>query len=151
MTTIWFIFAIVLLILEVVMGLTIVLLFSSIAAFFVGVLLYTDIGSQNDFISQFTVFFMLTAFLTFAFWHPLKKLTTKKRRDIHDQPLHNIVGQEVIVEGKELTLGEVGQVRWSGTIVRAMLKEDSSKQSYEAGTVMEVIDVKGNVFIVKEK
>lgn len=150
MTTIWFIFAIVLLILEVVMGFTIVLLFSSVSAFFVGALLYAGVGGQDDWISQFTVFFMLTAFFTLALWKPLKKLTGSKRGDIHDQPLHNIVGQDVMVVGEALVPGKEGKVRWSGTTVRAVLFEGVD-QRFEVDEVLVVVDVKGNIFIVNKK
>ena len=132
------------------MGFTIVLLFSSVSAICVGVLLYAGIGEQHDWISQFTVFFMLTAFFTLALWRPLKRLTGGKRADIHDQPLHNIVGQDVVVVGNALVPGKEGQVRWSGTIVRAMLAEGVN-QEFQVDAVLVVVDVKGNIFIINKK
>lgn len=145
----WLILAVLLIILEVSLGFTIVLFFSGLAAFSVSILLYMNVISSQEVISQFAVFFVATAFWGVILWKPLKKIV----KDISRNPdqYKNIIGEDCIVEDVKITRDRPGTVKWSGTLVRASIDQSNKRDEVFKDDVLVITNIVDNIFIIKDK
>jgi inner membrane protein len=141
----WFLLGLVLIVLEVVMGFTIVLLFTSLAAFTVGFIMYWKFMVFEGIYWQFAAFFALTVIWALILWKPLKRL--KERNSKHGN-VQNFVGQSVEVIDADLTKINPGNAKWSGTIVKAIIHPDFREEKLPVGTIAKIVDVRDNVFVV---
>ncbi len=144
----WLILAVLLMVLEVVLGFTVVLFFSGLACFTVAALIYFGYIELNSIVAQFAAFFLATTIWTIVLWKPFRTLVKKLYNS--DATATNILGQEAIIANGPLRAGKIGLVAWSGTVVKAKLDTNSKHRTLEAGTTVIVIAIKDNIFIVKE-
>lgn len=122
-------------------------LFSGLGAVIVGSALYCGWIENGDYVLQFIVFFVATAVWAYALWKPLQKFHAGKRSSAY----RNIVGDTAYVGSSGIDRKNGGEVTWSGTIMRAELVAGSASDKAEAGSQVEVVDVKGATLIVKIK
>ncbi len=141
----WFILGLVLIILEVVLGFTIVLLFSGIAAFTMGFLLFFKLAIFESIYMQGAAFFAITLAWAALLWKPLKRL---KDRNANKDGVKNFVGQTVEIIDADLEKGKIGNAKWSGTIVKVMLHPEFREEKLTVGTIARIVDVRDKNFIV---
>lgn len=144
----WLVTAILLMIFEVVLGFTIVLFFSSLACFTVAGLMYFNFIALDSITVQFATFFLATTLWALILWKLLKRLV--KKTPASDATATSIIGQEATITGSSLHLGKVGTVAWSGTTVKAKLVEDSAHHTLKEGTIVKIVAITDNIFIVRE-
>lgn len=123
------------------------LMFAGFGALTVGMLLNFQIIPVDNILFQIVVFLGTSACWTFILWNPLKKLRLGKKKSSYS----NIIGEVAIVGTKELTKGSVGEVLWSGTIMKAKLADSSIKDVVESGSNVKIEDIIGNILIVTPK
>lgn len=119
-------------------------LFAGIAAIVVGALV--EFGLINDlaYITQTGVFFILTTLLGALLWNKLKSWRVNPSAPHY----HNMIGTEAVVT-RELFNDALGEVRWSGALMRARLAEKTG--SAIVGVTVIVREMDGNVLLVSPK
>jgi len=148
MAEIWFILAVILVGMEIYMGFTLVLLFSALASFLVGLLVSIHVVPENNLVLQFAIFFFFTIISYMGLWKPMKTFLDKRKAS--GEQFSNYIGQEVEVIESELKKGETGLVKWSGSYIRARIADDASEEIYAVGEKLSVVSVVENIFIVKK-
>lgn len=143
----WFILGLCLIILEGLLGFTIITFIAGLAAVTVGIMCYLFPEYYESPISIFSLamycgFIGIWALLLF---NPLKALKNRNK-----DGYNNIVGGEGEVVDKPLKPGKIGKLKWSGTLVKAKLKA-GCKHQVAVGEDVTIIDIKDNVFIVTKK
>lgn len=139
----WFLLTGVFVILEVVLGFTIVCLFAALASFTVGVMV--SFNMPENILQQAAYFFGFTFLWTILAYKPLINLLKKNFKHSY----HNIIGSIAKVTEENLIAGKIGAVKWSGTIFKAMLAKDSEEKEISVGKSVTIVAVKENIFIVK--
>lgn len=119
-------------------------LFGGIAAILVGTLVETGLIDPLDLITQGAVFSLTTVLFAALLWKKLKSW----RLNPNTPHYHNMVGTEAVVT-QELIHDRVGEVRWSGTLMRARLADTHG--SLTLGTTVIIRAVEGNVLLVAAK
>lgn len=119
-------------------------LFAGIAAILVGGAVELELIRDTALITQFGVFFLVTTLLAVLLWNKLKAW----RVDPNAPHYSNVVGTEAVVT-KELINDATGEVRWSGTLMRAKLADKSG--SAAIGTTVIVRELDGNILHVSPK
>ncbi len=121
-------------------------LFAGLGALTVGGALDFALIPADDFLLQLLVFLASSALWAAILWKPLKKWKSGK----HKQPYNNIVGQTAVVgDGGVNKLG--GEVKWSGTIMKARLCDKCSVESLQAGAQVTITEINGNTLTVTPK
>ncbi len=143
---IWLIAGAVLLALEAFGVPGIGLFFAGLAAILVGILVQYDIINSGDIVIQFAIFFAATAITAVALWKTLKRWRTSS---VGAGSYHNMVGDRATVSAEGLKAGEVGQVNWSGTQMRAEIDPACGFADIAGGRNVEITAVNGNTLIVK--
>lgn len=120
------------------------LMFTGLGALTTGMLLNFSLIPSDNYMFQIVVFLGSSAVWTFLLWKPIKKARFGKKR----RGYNNIVGEIAIVgrDGLDKTSG--GEVKWSGTLMRAKLSQNVSSEYIEPETPVRIEDVVGNVLIV---
>ena len=119
-------------------------LFAGLAAILVGALVETGIVGPLDNVTQLGVFFLVTTLLAVLLWNKLKSW----RLDPNAPHYHNMVGTEATVT-RELINDGIGEVRWSGTLMRARLADKHG--SLLLGATVIIRAVEGNLLLVSPK
>ena len=119
-------------------------LFAGIAAILVGTLVESGLLLPEAYVNQWGVFFLLTTLMALVLWRRIKAW----RIDPNAPLYHNIVGTEAVVT-KPLIAHDEGEVRWSGTLMRARLA--TGEGELPAGATVIVRESKGNVLLVVGK
>lgn len=119
------------------------LLFAGIAAILTGGILLLQLVQADNYLIQIIIFLFLTTIITAILWKPLKKLQNKANN------YHNIVGTMAIVCGEKLEKNKIGQVKWSGTIMNAMLDPNDSQDFITLDSSVIIAKIEGNILIVK--
>jgi membrane protein implicated in regulation of membrane protease activity len=145
---IWISAALTLILLEVIMGFPLVFFITGLAAFSAAFAIWLWPILVGSVIDQVIVFLGAIPLWALILWKPLK-LALKKHKEQNN--FLNIVGQSAIVNEAELIKGKSGNIRWSGTIVRAQLSQDVQQAKVSAGEEVTIVEVKENIFIVKHK
>lgn len=83
-------------------------------------------------------------------WYPLKNFRNKKNHTTNGVLIRDLVGSDVKVISEQIAPGEVGEVAWSGTIMKAKLLKNSSFFAYK-GEMLCVEKVKGNMVFCSRK
>lgn len=144
----WLLFGGLSIILEVVLGFTVVLFFTGLACFTVAGLMHYNIIDNASIIDQFTVFFVATILWTTVLWKPFKtmmnRITTSNNSSI------SIIGQKAVVAEGKLQINKIGTVKWSGTLVKATLSAKSNYHTIDEGIEVQITEINNNVFTVIE-
>jgi membrane protein implicated in regulation of membrane protease activity len=141
----WFIFSVILLLLEVSGVSGIGLLFGGIAAGVVGVLLETHILGDDSTMIQWGLWFFITTFIAVLLFKPMQKWRTSPKSQ---DGFSNMVGTTAKVAAGGLMIGRPGRVTWSGTLMNATIAEGSSQEAFFEGDIVQVVDVRGNQLLV---
>jgi membrane protein implicated in regulation of membrane protease activity len=119
-------------------------LFAGLAALMIGGLVEFDILASDDVLLQFTLFSIMSVASAAMLW---KKLKTKRTA----APYSNMVGTEATVATGGLMGNKEGQVKWSGTLMRAQLMENDGSTTIAEGTTVIIQHVDGNLVFVAPK
>jgi membrane-bound ClpP family serine protease len=140
----WFILGLCLIVLEGLLGFTIITFIAGIAAINIGVLCYFFPEYYPQPVTVFSVAMYCGSIgvWTLLLYKPLKALKNRSKGTYS-----NIVGQEGEVIDKPLKPGKIGKIKWSGTFVKAKLTH-GAKHQVPVGENVKIIDIKDNVFIV---
>ena len=100
---------------------------------------------------QIATFGLISLAWFLALWWPLKKFVYGKNKGKNtDQDYFDLIGNQVVVFDKYIEPGTIGQVSWSGTTMNAKL-EDSEKENAQAGEILYISKVRGNILICTRK
>jgi membrane protein implicated in regulation of membrane protease activity len=113
-SSIWLIAGVLLIILEIALFPGIGFLFAGLGAISVAAGLIA--GWIDSLSAQFILFFLATGFWTAILWRPLKKFIKGKGSGFDD-----MVGSTAVVFGQSIEKGKMGEVKWSGTIMKCQL------------------------------
>jgi len=98
----------------------------------------------NDLVFYQLIIFGLASLSWFLIlWLPLKHYLYKKNKQ---SAYSDMIGNEVYVFSSPIIIGNIGQVRWSGTIMNAMLDIDE-KDKVEIGEKLYIKEIRGNTLI----
>ena len=138
----WLILGVTLIILEVSLLPGVGLLFAGLAAVTTNFLLEFNI-IEHSLLIEIAVFAILTAIWAAILWIPLKRYSKQPSTETYT----NMVGSVAYVEGKNLSPNEIGNVKWSGTTMRAKLAENATKPVL-VGEAVKIIEIKENILYV---
>ncbi len=120
-------------------------LFAGLGAIVTAGLIEAGILAPDDLVSQWALFFVVTTASAIVLWRKMKTW----RMNPNAPEYSNMVGTEATVTSAISGTGE-GQVRWSGTLMRAKLA-DHSAASLAEGAAVTVTRVEGNTLFVTLK
>lgn len=141
----WLIVAAILLVVEIFSGGAVGFLFAGIGALITGGLLVFDILDHNAILLQLIIFCISSIASATVLWIPLQKFRHKQSGD----PYVNIVGTTAKVVDRPLIKGKTGNVKWSGTFMRAIISPSAPTLEIAVDTEVTVVAVKGNKLIVE--
>ena len=146
LSTFWFAFGVLLIVLEVMLIPGIGSIFAGLGAITVGGFLLAG-GWIDTTSSQFIVFFLSTGVWAVLLWKPLKKFL-----GVEDSGFDDMIGGTAIVYGDALGSGRTGQVKWSGTIMKCNLhSENDDLKTIEPGNEVTIKEVSKGILIVEKK
>ena len=122
-------------------------LFASFGALTVGMLLNLGVVSVDDTLLQILIFLASTALWTLILWKHLQKSRSGKNRAAYS----NIVGETAKVADNGISRIGGGEVVWSGAIMKAKLADNVNIERLEAGTMVTIKEINGNVLTVNPK
>ncbi len=118
-------------------------LFAGIGAMLMGGAIEFGIIAAENTSLQFTLFFAISCISAAMMW---KKLKT------HRKPAYsNMIGTEAIVAAPGLVGNKEGQVKWSGTLMRARLVPNAGYDAVAEDTAVIIKQVEGNLLLVAPK
>jgi membrane protein implicated in regulation of membrane protease activity len=124
---IWAVIAIILVAIEVTTAPGVGFLFGGLAAITIAILVKYSVLNEDAILVQSAVFFVFTAIWAALLWKPMNKMF--KRNEKSPDPY---MGAEAVVNENDLKKGEIGEVRWSGTIMRAAIRAESGNDTIKA-------------------
>jgi membrane protein implicated in regulation of membrane protease activity len=136
----WLAAGVILVLLEFTLLPAVGMLFAGIAALVVGILMEAGIITGIE--TPWIIFLGTTVMLAALFYKPLKNFRTNKNSEYKD-----MVGEEVNLL-EDLEIGKNGNVKWSGTTMKARLCPDC-KTGAKAGVSAKIIGLDGNILIIK--
>ncbi len=144
----WIAVGVTLMFLEMIMGFPIVLFIAGLAALTTALAIYIWVNINDMFTYQIIVFLAAVPAWMGILWHPLKRALQKHK---NTNNYSNIIGQTATVYENDLMPGKMGQIWWSGTIVKALLDSTDPAEKIPSGGEVYIVEVKENIFIVKSK
>ncbi len=138
----WFALAIIFLIAEL-MTFTFGFIFITVGAVITSLLLVFNIIASSDFIYQLIImlFFCILSFI--FFYKSFKRSKDNKSVSFKED-------MTAVVIDNDLTIGNEGKIKWSGTICNAMIDEKAKTERIPVGANVIIEEFKGNIAIVKE-
>lgn len=118
-------------------------LFAGIAALCTGSAIEFGVVAPDDTTVQFALFFLITVVSAALLW--------KKLKAVRGPSYSNMVGTVAEVIGGGLAGAREGQVKWSGTIMRARLADEVTIDVLPAGTFVTITKVEGTLLHVVPK
>ena len=119
------------------------LLFAGLSAICVGVALIT--GWIESPTVQFISFFLITGFWAAALWKPLKNFMKSPQSGFDD-----MVGNIAVVFGDPIKSGQMGKVKWSGTIMKCKFALETEEEiDLAPGTEVIIVEVSNGILIVR--
>jgi len=144
-SSIWFMAGAFLILLEITLVTGIGLLFAGLGAISVGAAL--EVGWIETPPTQFLVFFLATAVWTGSLWKPLKSFIKGK-----DAGFDDMVGSTAVVFGEAIERGKMGEVKWSGTIMKCQYEpETEASETVHPDTEVIIARVSKGILIVKDR
>jgi membrane protein implicated in regulation of membrane protease activity len=141
----WIIFGVLLILIETFTVPGIGFLFAGLGAFTTSFLISFELISSFDYLIQATSFLASSVLFALVLFKPL----TKTYRKSHGYK--NIIGSEAVVYGDKLVTGKLGHVRWSGTIMNAMLSNKCTAREIQVGETVRIEALEGNILIVNSQ
>lgn len=118
-------------------------LFAGIAALMVGGAIELGFIANDNTVLQFALFFLITTVSALLLW--------KKLKQIRGPSYSNMIGTEAEVIAGGLSGTLEGQVKWSGTTMRARLADETVIDVMPAGTFVVIKKVEGTLLHVVPK
>ena len=119
------------------------LLFAGLSAICVGVALIA--GWIESATVQFITFFLTTGFWATLLWKPLKNFMKSPQSGYND-----MVGSVAVVCGDPIKPGQMGEVKWSGTIMKCKFDSETDRKVYlNSGTEVTIVEVSNGILIVR--
>lgn len=146
-TTLWLIAGVVFLAIEAVGVPGVGFMFAGLGALLVGALMSLDIVATEAATTQWIVFFAASAVSAILLWKPLQRFHISRQSHSYS----NMIGDTAYVGSQGLKKDAIGEVTWSGTIMRAELAADAQVENLSAGAAVTIADVEGAKLIVKPK
>jgi membrane protein implicated in regulation of membrane protease activity len=119
-------------------------LFAGFAALTVGGMINFGFLQSDATIPQLSFFFGLIFVWAGILYYPLKNFRNKGKENSY----RNVIGDSATVISKTLEKNKHGQVKWSGTTMKAKLYSEDEKDSLNKDDNAYVQDIKGNTLIV---
>ena len=142
--TIWLILGIIFIIIEVSAIPGIGFLFAGLSAISLGGFITFGFINGATQLDQIAYFFFLTAIWWVVLWKPLKGLVKNKGGDYKNLS----DAQGVVEEDGGLLAGKVGNVKWSGAVMRARIRPGSSLEKIEKGETVWIHEQKDGILLV---
>lgn len=120
-------------------------LFAGLGALIVGLVVQAGLVAEGAYIAQWAIFFLSTTLFALLLWKKLKSW----RLNPNAPQYSNMIGTEAVVT-QPLIGDAVGEVRWSGTLMRARLS-DASASNAALGTTVIIRAMDGNLLLVAPK
>jgi membrane protein implicated in regulation of membrane protease activity len=140
---IWLLAGSILIVFEVTLLSGVGLLFAGLSAISVGIALIA--GWIESPTVQFITFFLITGFWAAALWKPLKNFMKSPQSGFDD-----MIGSIAIVFGNPIKPGQMGKVKWSGTIMKCkFILETEEKFDLAPGTEVTIVEVSNGILIVR--
>ncbi len=121
------------------------LLFSGLSALCVGLLAY--FGLADTLAVQAAWWCLFSVLWAVVLWHPLKKFRIGKNANNYS----DIIGSTATVNSANLRKDREGQIKWSGSIMQARLSSSASLEEIPQGMEVEIMEIQGNVALVKPR
>lgn len=122
-------------------------LFAGLGALSVGALVSFEQLAADAVTLQWVVFFVATGIFAALLWKPMQRFHLNRKSHSYS----NMVGDTAYVGSQGLKKNAIGEVTWSGTIMRAELAADAGVESLSAGAAVTIADVEGAKLIVRPK
>lgn len=122
-------------------------LFAGLAALTVGGLLQFGVVDGSQYLLQAAIFLGTSFVWAAILWVPLQKFLKKQK----NENFSNIVGDVATIYNSPLVKGKVGEVKWSGTIMQAVLSGSANVDKLDEGVLVKIIAVQGNILEVVSK
>ena len=142
----WYILGAVLMVIEMYLGGTIGLFFAGLAAFSLALCMHFNLLTLNTLIDQVGLFFGFFCLWSIILWRPTKYLLNIGNVDKYE----NIRGSTAVVYSNDLKSANVGEIKWSGTICKAILADSNKNNMLKRGDSVKIRSVRNNVFIVEK-
>lgn len=120
-------------------------LFLALGALLTGLGIELGLIGPADLLVQWVVFFLASSLFAIALWNRLKQW----RMSPSSGDYQNMVGTEAVVT-KTLSGDAEGEVRWSGTLMRARLVQ-GTEADVITGSIVVIREVEGNLLRVVPK
>lgn len=144
-SSVWLLIGAFLIIVELALVPGIGFLFAGLGAISVGAVYIT--GGIHSLSAQFILFFLATAFWTAILWKPLKSFMAGKGSGFDD-----MVGGTAIVFGRPIEKGKMGEVKWSGTIMKCQFDPVAEGlATVDPETEVIITGVSKGILIIREK
>lgn len=118
-------------------------LFAGIAAIVVGAAIELGLLDIANTTVQFILFFVISCGSAAVLWKKLKRN--------HGPSYHNMIGSEATVAAPGLSGTTEGQVKWSGTLMRARISDGAGVDVLPEGTPVTIRRVEGTLVYVTPK
>jgi membrane protein implicated in regulation of membrane protease activity len=138
----WFVIGTLLILAELYLG-GIGIFLVGLGAITTGAFATWEIITLNDLVIQMITFFAATAIWTIILWKPFIGMKTNDNKQFS-----NMIGDEAIVQKDKLVRDVVGDVKWSGTILRAKLSHTSPVDYVDKGGVVKIVAIEKGIVIV---
>ncbi|MCC8369283.1 MAG: NfeD family protein [Rickettsia endosymbiont of Oxypoda opaca] len=94
---------------------------------------------------QLTIFGLLSLLWFIMLWRPIKKYIYKNS-NLKQSNYSDMINKEVEVYSPTISSSKIGQVKWSGVIMNALL-EQNEPEEVKAGNRIFIVGVQGNILI----
>lgn len=145
----WLLFGAALVLAEVFTAPGIGLFLGGFGAMSTGIVVQMGLVGIESFPAQIAWFFGLSSLWAVLLWRPLQKYRVKQTLKTHaGAERSDIVGSTGTVGKNGIKRHETGQVKWSGTIMNAVLSPHSDEDFLAEGTQVKITAVTGNTLSV---
>lgn len=99
---------------------------------------------STNLLKQTLVFLLATSMWAAVLWKPMKRFVSRKSIDGYN----DMVGQTATICNADLHKGKVGKVKWSGTIMRAILDDEAPVDHISINQEVVIKRVDGKTLVV---